>query len=1523
MIDGPTREIDAAQGRGQRVRASGRAPWWFVGLAAALLFGAGLRLYNLNWDDGAHLHPDEREITMVAQALHWPRPGDSAGAAARGGHGPLDPHFFAYGSLPLYLLAAAGNVSHRAGLLFAAHGVGSPSTVALLVSGDQYGGMNLVGRFLSALFDTASIGLCFLLGRRVYNVTAGVIAAAGYAVTALAVQQSHYYVVDPILTFFVLATLLLCLRSQQEGRKSDALLTGILFGCAMATKVSAAPLGLAVLLAQAVPAWQARRLRDAMQRQALLSSRLDGVLLAALGAVAAFLLCEPYALLDWTQFRHDLTEQSAMVRGVADLPYTRQYAATVPYLYWLQGLLTWQMTPLLAAAGIVGLGWQGWRVIRGGCQAELLLVSWWLPYLLLTGAFYAKFPRYLLPSIPLLCIAAGGGAVTLAAQGIWRRRVAVGLTALTIATAALYCQAYEHIYATTNTRVAASDWIYQQIPTVTNGHQTVLTHEVWDDGLPLDRGSSIAAWTPGRYAYLDLPIYDDDNVQKQQTLIQDLQRADYVVEASEIVRGSILRNPQRYPMTIAYYRALADGRLGFQQVKQFRSVPQLFGLRLDDRSSDLNWQFYDHPPVTIYRKVRSVSAATMASLFPAPAGAVAAKPPAMPSLLLTAQARAADNTAPAQDTMFPSDGLGMRFPIPAWLLAVEALGLIALPWSVRLLRTLPDAGFSGAKALGILLTGWATWLLASTGIAWNTQRTTLVVLAILAVAGLASWLTLPGWQALLRQKWRLWLVSEAVFLAAFLLFLWVRASNPDLWQLYRGGEKPMELSYINAILRSRVMPPYDPWLSGATINYYYFGFYLMAMLFKLTRIAPAIGFNLAIPLLYGLAVQLAAAIGYTLTGLLLGRPWAIGAGNLPVARESGEPALRSPTAPALPAERSAVLDRRAALGALAAILLFGVLGNLDSGPYMVGLLQQAGAAAVGRNLPLLGGILQVLTGFVHALTGSAALPGFNYFDRTRVIPFTINEFPFFSFLYADMHPHVIDMPFELLSIAFALALVTPGGGLRRLPLGPTAPLLGGLLLGALWPIDVWDYPTFLLLATLAMWLRHFRGDNALAAVTPAFAFGLGLLVVGRLCFLPFYRHFYALDSSVGIPVHHSDLAHFLLVYGLFFLIAGTVVVLEQGLPLADLAALLLPVLALAFVSGSPVLALLVGLIVLLLRAVWLRRFQRHLLPAFMLLGLALAVILGTELIYVKDPLQGGDWQRMNTVFKFGVQAWLLLAVACGPLLVWLGSRRDLPFRPSAALTMTAPAVHGSDREAFAPAGLVTSTPVMALAGAGPTVLTPVPAEEASDSARRSVAPASTRRARLLPNWWWGVLVVLTLSAAVYPVMALPARVTDRWPVNAPTSSLDGMAFMRFNYPGDYAAIRWLQQHVAGTPVLLEANKDDYTWYGRVSWFTGLPTLLGWSYHTSQFHDPALIAPRHDAITTIYTTTDAAVALQLLRQYHVSLIYVGALERDAYGGTKAGAPAGLSLVKFDTMVGTSLDLLYDQDGVKIYRLRGGA
>ena len=146
-----------------------------------------------------------------------------------------------------------------------------------------------------------------------------------------------------------------------------------------------------------------------------------------------------------------------------------------------------------------------------------------------------------------------------------------------------------------------------------------------------------------------------------------------------------------------------------------------------------------------------------------------------------------------------------------------------------------------------------------------------LMFGLLAACGaLVAWLRRDVIWAFIRARWRLLVIGEAFFLAAFLFFVWIRALDPDLWHIYRGGEKPMELAFLNGILRSRYMPPLDPWFSGGYINYYYYGQYLIAVLIKLTGIVPTTAFNLAIPLLFGLTCSAA----YSVVAGMTGRWWA-------------------------------------------------------------------------------------------------------------------------------------------------------------------------------------------------------------------------------------------------------------------------------------------------------------------------------------------------------------------------------------------------------------------------------------------------------------------------------------------------------------------------------------------------------------------------------------------------------------------------------------------------------------------------
>lgn len=1537
---------------------------WLTAFALVLIVvcGGALRFFHPDWDSGMHLHPDERQITMVALNLHWPGAGSPL-ISTPTVSAPLDPKFFAYGSLPLYLLAGGGSVLHAIATHFISDPTRPPTTglTSFFWNANSYEGLNLLGRVLSAAFDTGSIVICFLIGRRVYGLAAGLLAAALYAGSVLAIQQAHFYVVDPIMTFFILVSLFFCLRRAASDSLVDSVLAGLFFGLAMATKVSAAPLALALVVAHV--RWRTviddRHPASALPRAERTLTVAGGALaLTLLVAGVAFLISEPYAVLDWPQFSHDIIEQSSVARGGADYPYTRQYAHTTPYLYWLWGLVTWQLGPLLGVGGLVGLVWQLLRQIRRPRVEELYLLAWWLPYFAITGSFYAKFPRYMLPIVPFLCVAGAGLALTLlASQTAWKRWLVGAIAGVTVLTSALYSVAYDHIYAVTNTRVAATQWIYANIPTVVNGKTTVITHESWDDGLPLALTVADPTLTPGSYAYADLPIYDPDTPDKRATMVTDISSADYIIEASEIVRGSILRNPDRYPMTNAYYQALSNGSLGFKMVQSFTSDPTILGLRLNDQSADLNWLYYDHPPVTIYKKVRTVSADELTALMPLPGESATTTANAnIPSLNLTPTQQAANAQSPTLGAMFPIDGIGMRWPLLIWLLTAELLGFIGLPWSVRLLRAMPDAGYSGAKVLGWLLAGWATWFLASTGVAWNDRNTMVAVVVVLVALAAVGWATLGPDRGLPRQLWRRWLLSEGVFLTAFAVFLLIRAFNPDLWNLYRGGEKPMELSYMHAILRSELLPPLDPWLSGTTINYYYFGLYLVSWLFRFTTIAPETGFNLAVPLIYGLAMQLAAVNGYALTRLIRrhgatsrsveGATVAVVDGTDGASLSATTSAawsglttrwavlrqqlfLRETVVAARSLEREqAPLDRFALAGGAAAALLFGVLGNLDSGPYVLHLFRQSAERWVGGGIPVISGIVQTTVGAFEALiTAGATVPDFNYFDRTRVIPNTINEFPFFSFLYADLHPHVIDMPFSMCAIAFVISLIAGSRRLDWRPMGLTTVVLGGFLIGATWPINLWDYPVYLLLAPAAVFVRTFDSSRWLRSLLLAIGFAAALFIVGRLAFWPFYQHFYALDTGIAITKYHSPIGPFLLVYGLLFFLLASYLIKEQALQFEGTLLVALPILALTLFFQAWSIGLLVGLLALTLRLAWIRRAETALLAPLLLAGMALCIVLGTELVFVKDPLQGGDYQRMNTVFKFGVQAWMLLAMATGPLAVRLlewwrtsqaaiapAGRNSAPVvevleRVEAPLPVEAAKVQAAE-SSEAPKDLVAHPATVILqedpdkASAPPFATSPDP-----------VSSKSRRDARQVGRRFWLVsLAVLVACAAAFPLFAPGAKIRDRFETPAPTPSLDGMAFMRVSYPDDYAAIRWLQENVAGTPVLLEANNGLYSWFGRVSWFTGLPTVLGWDYHTSQFHGADIVQIRKEAVTLLYTTTSPAVTARLLAQYHVSLIYVGPLEQQQYA--KSGG-----LVKFPAMVGSSLTLLYDAQGVQIYHVNG--
>ena len=215
--------------------------------------------------------------------------------------------------------------------------------------------------------------------------------------------------------------------------------------------------------------------------------------------------------------------------------------------------------------------------------------------------------------------------------------------------------------------------------------------------------------------------------------------------------------------------------------------------------------------------------------------------------------------------LFDRGSFANRFPTFVWYIAVQLIALATLPIGLLLFSRLPDRGYLLTKVLGLLFVGYLAWLLASLRILdFSPGGLWLMIVVVGAVSGLVAWRGRVGVVDFFRRRWRLILFCEVLFLVAFLSFYGVRAWNPDLWHPWRGGEKPMDFAYLNAVTRSTEMPPYDPWFAGGHLNYYYFGQFQIASITKITGVLPSTAFNLAIALVFALTVGGAFSVVYNL-----------------------------------------------------------------------------------------------------------------------------------------------------------------------------------------------------------------------------------------------------------------------------------------------------------------------------------------------------------------------------------------------------------------------------------------------------------------------------------------------------------------------------------------------------------------------------------------------------------------------------------------------------------------------------------
>ncbi|MHB9091561.1 MAG: DUF2298 domain-containing protein, partial [Chloroflexota bacterium] len=855
----------AAERAGKALRWAGNLNSTVV-LAAILLIGAGLRLIGIDWDQSQHLHPDERFITMIVAALKWPRDFAEYFDTARN---PLSPYnfdfaFFVYGTLPLYIVKWAGNMLNMA----------------------SYDQVYYVGRALSALADLGSVVMIFLIGRRLYDEKVALAGAALLSFSVLNIQQSHFFTVDTFASFFVVLGFFFAVRASDNGHWWEYALAGASLGAGVACKVTAYLLGIVIVLAALVHFYRAFRKRGGTVYD-LLEHAIVRVALAAIVSLLFFRALQPISFhgpgfLDFglnTRWLANMQEIGELTSGAREIPYNNQWAVRAPLMFPLENMVLWGMGLPMGLAAWAGWALAGYELVRWRRVTHLLPVVFVVVIFVSQGTQFVKYMRYLLAIYPFLALLAGYLLVSLWRRSAggrarpafrWRfpispRAGAGAVSTIVIGGTLLYALAFVTIYMRPHSRIQASEWIYANVPLGSS-----ILNEHWDDSLPLRVGGRDGFAT--MYRGLEMPNYNDDNPEKLATMVDYLKKADYLVLSSNRLYGSIPRIPLRWPMTTRYYNMLLAGQLGFARVAEFTSYPQILGVSIPDQSAEEAFTVYDHPKVTIFKKSDNFDAEAVRrqlsdgidwnSVIRLRADQAAS---ASTGLNLAAADRLAYAAAGTWSRLYDRLGLANQLPVLAWAIALILLGLAALPLAYVALGGLADRGYAFARALGLLLVGWAVWMLGS---AHALEFGPVSALAALAVLALASSLVLGTrgreMLAFYRSRWRLLAVDEVIFWLAFGFFLIVRAGNPDLWHPVMGGEKPMDFAYFNAVLKSPFFPPYDPWFAGGYINYYYFGWVLAGVLVKLTGVIPQVAYNLDVPTFYAFTAVGAFGVAYSL-----------------------------------------------------------------------------------------------------------------------------------------------------------------------------------------------------------------------------------------------------------------------------------------------------------------------------------------------------------------------------------------------------------------------------------------------------------------------------------------------------------------------------------------------------------------------------------------------------------------------------------------------------------------------------------
>jgi len=1009
----------------------------------------------------------------------------------------------------------------------------------------------------------------------------------------------------------------------------------------------------------------------------------------------------------------------------------------------------------------------------------------------------------------------------------------------------------------------------------------------WDDALPL----FMYDYNPFDYqsgvyqSDLNFDMYAADDGNKLARFERILIRADYIIMSSNRQWGSTTQIPERYPLTSAFYAGLLNcsdansiqdcyrnaeasseiGMLGYRLAATFQSYPGIGRYSFNSQYAEEAFTVYDHPKVLIFEKTTSFGDEQRAALETVDLNKVLNLTPAEANkrpgdLLLKGNDRNILENGGTWSALFDSSNFinsSQLISILGWYIFISLLGIIVFPITRVVFSGLHVRGYALSRILGVLLFSFGAWILGSGGFLVTKVLLWILLFGLIMINGVIAWFNRTDIHEEIKTYFKEFIRIEIVFLITFVLFLLIRLGNPDLWHPYKGGEKPMDFAYLNAVIKSDIFPPYDPWYAGGYINYYYFGFILAGIPIKALGIVPSIAYNLVLPTFFALSACAAYSVGFHL--------W------------KNKQDVR---------ERAGVSPWMAGIITVVFVLILGNLGTIKmifNGLVALGSGGAAPNSGVFSSLQPLGWFFQ---GIGKTLQGMriAYYPGDWYWIPSRAIPGEpITEFPFFTFLYGDPHAHLFALPMTFSALCWSLSLM---GNHNNGKIGWSILLkvfFGALIVGSLRAINSWDWPLQLLLGSFALIYFIIQNRTKLTGLlewlpVDARAFSLCALLsalfiaLNFVLYLPFIQNYGQAYASIALwsgsttPIRsyltHWGVQLFFIASWLFWSIFDwlkntRVSEMQKWKPYSawifSVLVVILIISGVYLVRGVSIILIAVPLILL---CGWMFIFSKRSGSDLIVAGM---VILGLAMtIFVEIFVLRGDIGRMNTVFKFYLQAWSLLSFAAAYAFVSM-----------------------------------------------------------------SMKAFNAKIYKSIHSSWMAIGYLLLFFAFLYPLTATLDKITDRMNSNN-SMTLDGMDYMAtatyqlgdraIHLSGDYEAIRWMQENIQGSPVIIEAQDTEYRWGSRFSIYTGLPGVVGWNWHQRQqraINPWEWVWERVEDVKKFYETENIDEARGILNKYHVKYIVVGNLERALYPEP--------GLKKLSQYAGSLWESVYCSQETEIYKV----